>query len=353
MKYTLQIAFSKSVGDILLRVCEYAKKFGTDKAKSINPLRFDFSGDVIEVTHPEKDSPLEDATIHALEIFTGIPLDWRSRWSEKLNNGKDIEGFFEHQFSDNIIEENDVDPEFHITFYVPLYEEGIYKHIKYIHDNLPKGHKFVANVIGITYDIAWACGMLNDDANKDECALTMLQNITKIANLTKLQEGRYKTVLKHIFLFQNYNLSGWSQQFTEKKLIEVCANLTLAMVEHYDTICKGSWEDYAWSENEIRQSRPIYAINILPRVIDTYLAIDHIIRDLLRGVAQDNIIDQDSLDKEKVKDAYKTILADEVQLISKYKEKFDSNLLNQEDYDEIFDKAYLHTILTLNLAKVA
>lgn len=42
MKYTLQIAFSKPVGDILLRVCEYANKFGTDKANRINPLLFDF-----------------------------------------------------------------------------------------------------------------------------------------------------------------------------------------------------------------------------------------------------------------------------------------------------------------------
>lgn len=338
MKYTLQIAFSRPVGDVLLRVCEYAKKFGTDKAKNINPLRFDFSGDIIEVTHPEKDCPLENAAIHAIEIFTGISLDWRNRWSEKLEDGKDIEEFFEHQFSENITEENEVDPELHLTFYVPLYEEGIYKHIKYILENLPKGHKFVANVIGITYDIAWACGMLNEGANKEDCASTMLQNITKIANLTKLQEGRYKTVLKHIFLFQNYNLSGWSQQFTEKKLVEVCANLTLAMVEHYDTICKGSWEDYAWSENEIRQSRPIYAINILPRVIDTYLAIDHIIRDLFRGIATDNIIDKESIDKEKVKDAYKSILAKEVELISQYKGKFNSGLKNQEDYDEIFDK---------------
>lgn len=352
MKYTLQIAFSKPVGDILLRVCEYAKKFGTDKAKNINPLRFDFSDDIIEVTHPEKDCPLEDAAIHALEIFTGIPLDWRSRWSEKLDNGKDIEEFFEHQFSDNIIEENDVDPELHITFYVPLYEDGLYKHIKYIHDNLPRGHKFVANVIGITYDVAWACGMLNDDANKEECASIMLQNITKIANLTKLQEGRFKTILKHIFLFQNYNLDGWSQQFTEKKLVEVCANLTLAMVEHYDTICKVSWVDYAWNENEIQQARPIYAINIQSRVIDTYLAIDHIVRDLLRGIAQDNIIDQDSIDKEKVKDAYKTILADEVQLISKYKEKFASNLLNQEDYDEIFDKEVVEQIKSIIVSNI-
>ena len=87
MKYTLQIAFSKPVGDILLRVCEYAKKFGTDKAKNINPLRFDFSGDIIEVTHPEKDCPLENAAIHAIEIFTGISLDWRNRWSEKLEDG--------------------------------------------------------------------------------------------------------------------------------------------------------------------------------------------------------------------------------------------------------------------------
>jgi len=103
MKYTLQIAFSKPVGEILLRVSEYSKKFGEDKADKINPLRFDFSGDIIEVTHPEKDCPLEDAAIHAIEIFTGLSLDWRNKWSEKLDDGNDIRDFFEHQFSEHIL----------------------------------------------------------------------------------------------------------------------------------------------------------------------------------------------------------------------------------------------------------
>lgn len=352
MKYTLQIAFSKPVGNILLRVCEYAKKFGMDKAKHINPLRFDFSGDVIEVTHPEKDCPIEDFAIHAIEIFTGIPLDWRNRWSEKLEDGKDIEEFFERQFSENILEENGVDPELHIVFYVPLFEECIYKHVKYIIDNLPPGHKFIANVIGITYDVAWACDMLDKEADRETCSYNMLQNIIKIAGLTKLQAGKYKTILKHIFLFQNYNLSGWSQKFTDKKLVEVCANLSLAMVEHYDTICRGSWEDYALSEEEIRQSRPIIAINIQSRVIDTYLGIDRIIRELFNGTADDNIVDKEEVDKKKVKDTYKKILTEEVQLTERYKDRFTNGLLNQSDYESLFDEVVAEKFKNIIIANI-
>lgn len=352
MKYTLQISFSKPVGDVLLRVCEYAKKFGKDKAKNIKPLRFDFSGDIIEVIRPQRNRNLEDAAIHTLEVFTGIPLDWRKNCSEELTDSKAVEDFFERMFSDNIVEENEVDAEFHIVFYIPLFEEGIYKHVKYILDNLPKGHKFVANVIGITYDVAWASGMIDKDSDRNVCTSNMLQNVTEIADLTKLQEGRYRTILKHIFLFQNYNLSGWSKRFTEKKLIDVCANLSLAMVEYYDIICRGSWEDYAWSEHEIRQSRPIYAINIESRVIDTYLAIDHIIRDIFKGVAQDNITDKQKIDKEKVKDTYKKILTEEVQLICRYKDCFSTGLLNQADYETRFNEEVAEKIKRIILTNM-
>ena len=338
MKYTLQIAFSKPVGDILLRVCEYANKFGTDKANRINPLLFDFSGNIIEITHPQKDCPIEDAAILALEMYMGICLNWRSEWSEQLMDERDVNDFFERMFSEHIIEEDGVDADFHLLFYVPLYEEGVYKHVKYILENLPKGHKFVANIIGITYDVAWACGMLGKKDDREKCSSNMLQNVTKLADLTKLQNGRFSTIMKHVFLFQNYNLNGWSENFTQKKLIDVCANLSLALVEHYDTICRGSWDDYAWSKNEIKQSRPIYAINIQSRVIDTYLAFDRIIRDLFQGVANDNILDKDKVDKEKVKDAYKKILSEEVSLVGNFKKRFRNGLLNQADYETYFDQ---------------
>ena len=338
MKYTLQIAFSKPVGDILLRVCEYANKFGTDKANRINPLLFDFSGNIIEITHPQKDCPIEDAAILALEMYMGICLNWRSEWSEQLMDERDVNDFFERMFSEHIIEEDGVDADFHLLFYVPLYEEGVYKHVKYILENLPKGHKFVANIIGITYDVAWACGMLGKKDDREKCSSNMLQNVAKLADLTKLQNGRFSTIMKHVFLFQNYNLNGWSENFTQKKLIDVCANLSLALVEHYDTICRGSWDDYAWSKNEIKQSRPIYAINIQSRVIDTYLAFDRIIRDLFQGVANDNILDKDKVDKEKVKDAYKKILSEEVSLVGNFKKRFSNGLLNQADYETYFDQ---------------
>ena len=246
MKYTLQIAFSKPVGDILLRVCEYAKKYGSSSADYINPLMFDFSDDrVIEVKRPEKNCPVADTSLFALEIFNGIPLRWMTKNScQSLKDENDIEEFFEREYSDKIVEEKDIDPEMHIVFYVPLYETGIYKHINYIIDNLPVGHKFVVNVIGITYDVAWSCKMLPTDTDKESCNASMLRNIQEITRRTYFENDSLIPTLRNVFIFQNYNISGWSQKFTTKKLIDICANLSLAMVQYYDVICHYSWNDF-------------------------------------------------------------------------------------------------------------
>lgn len=345
MKYTLQIAFSKPVGDILLRVCEYAKKFGRNSADYLNPLRFDFSDtNIIEVQRPEKNCPISDFALFAMELYNGIPLRWMTNdTTYELRDGRDIEDFFEREFSDHVVEDDDIEPEMHLVFYVPLYEFGIYKHVKYIIENLPQGHKFVVNVIGITYDIAWACRMLDGEMDKDVRGATMLRNIQELKNMTDVDKFDCHTLLRHIFLFQNYNMGGWSQNFTTEKLIDVCANLSLALVEHYDTICHYSWDDFAWEVDDegkkkkgSKEPRRIYAINLQSRVIDIYLAVDHIFRELFTGIADDHVIDTDEIDKIKVKDAFKKILEREVELIGKYKESFTSGLENQSDYDDIF-----------------
>ena len=276
MKYSLYIAFSEPVGEILLRVCEYAKKHGNHSANYIHPIRFDFSGtNVIEIKRLGKNCSVTDFALFALEMFSGIPVKWITEdEAHTLHDGHDIEDFFEREFSDNIIEENDVDAEMHLVFYVPLYESNIYKHVKYIIENLPIGHKFVVNVVGITYDIAWACRMLENEIEKDVRGAIMLRNIQELKNMTDVDKFNSHTLLKHIFLFQNYNLGGWSQNFTTKKLVDVCANLALALAEHYDTLCH-----YSWLE------RPIYAINVQSRIIDIYLAVNHIFRDLFNEIA--------------------------------------------------------------------
>lgn len=329
MKYSLYIAFSEPVGEILLRVCEYAKKYGSSTAELINPLRFDFSDtNIIEIKRLGKKCLVTDFALFAMESFSGIPVKWITQKDEThtLKDGKDIEEFFEREFSDKIIEEDDIDPEMHLVFYVPLYEFGIYKHVKYIIENLPIGHKFVVNVVGITYDIAWACRMLEKEIDKEIRSAIMLRNIQELKNMTDVDNFNSHTLLKHIFLFQNYNVNGWSQNFTIKKLIDVCANLSLALTEHYDTICH-----YSWLE------RPIYAINVQSRVVDVYLAVNHVFRDLFNEISENNLINNDKVDKIKVKETFKKILKEEVKLIRKYKEAFSSGLVNQSEYDDFFN----------------
>ena len=328
MKYTLHIAFSELVGDLVLQVREYAKKFGKNTAELINPLRLDFSdSNIIEVKTPEKKCPLTDFALYAMELFSGIPMKWTTNnTTYRLQNGKDIEDFFEREFSDKIIEDDDIDPEMHLMFYVPLYEFGIYKHVKYIIENLPSGHKFVVNVIGITYDIAWACRMLDEEIEKDARSAIMLRNIQELKNMMDVDTFNSHTLIKHIFLFQNYNVSGWSQNFTTKKIVDVCANLALALAEHYDTLCH-----YSWLE------RPIYAINVQSRIIDVYLAVNHIFRDLFNEIAEYNVINNDEIDKIKVKEAFTKILKEEINLIGKYKDNFTSGLVNQSEYDDLFN----------------
>ena len=93
MKYTLHIAFDKRVGDILLRVCEYAKKYGSHSANHIHPIRFDFSNtNVIEVKRLEKKCLVADIPLFAMESFCGIPVKWvTENTAQRLKDGNDIE----------------------------------------------------------------------------------------------------------------------------------------------------------------------------------------------------------------------------------------------------------------------
>lgn len=350
MKYTLQIAFSKLVGDIILRVCEYARKYGSSSADYINPLLFDFAEDnKISVKRPEKIAPAADYSLFALELYTGVPLQLiATNRSKTLNDKNDVEEFFEEEYSEQIVEERDIDPEMHIVFYVPLYETEIYKHIDYILDNLPVGHKFVVNVIGITYDVAWACGLLGANVDKEVCSAAMLQNIQAITKRADFAQDASVPMLRNVFIFQNYNISGWSQKLTKKKLVEICANLSLAMVQYYDTICHYSWDTFALDDKaddekaegyqHCKGLRPIYAINIQTRILDRYLAVDHIFRALFCGTASECVIDDTTVDKENVKDAYQEILKEEAKLIGEYKKSLASGLASQSEYNALFSQ---------------
>lgn len=326
MKYTLHIAFSKSVGDILLRICEYVNKFGNSSAKCIHPLLFDYVGDNIEVKRPEKNCPLGDYALFALEMKLGIPLRWMvHNSSEVLKTGQSIEDYFEKEFTAHIIEENNVDAEMHLVFYIPLYELGMSEKVRKIITNLPHGHKFIVNVVGITYDMASACNLLENDIRRDARTSVMTKNMEDLTSMTDVRTNSGKTLLKHIFIFQNYNINGWSLNFNRKRFIDVCANLSVALAEHYDVLCH-----YSWLE------RPVYAINVRSQVIDIFMAVNHIFRDLFKWKGQENIIDKNAVDKEKVKEAYKKILQSEVELIEKFKNNCTTGLDIQSKYDESF-----------------
>ena len=100
----------------------------------------------------------------------------------------------------------------------------------------------------------------------------------------------------------------------------------MALVEHYDTLCR-----YSWLE------RPIYAINVQSRIIDVYLAVNHIFRDLFNEIAGHNVVNADEVDKIKVKEAFTEILKKEVELIGRYKEMFSNGLVCQSEYDDFFN----------------
>lgn len=339
MKYTIQIAFSEPVGDIILRVSEYAKKYGDHLATCLNPLLFEFTDSGISVKRPEKNCPIMDMAVFAMEVYSNIPLQWVTKnRAIILSDDSEIEEFFEREYSNQIIEDRGVDAEMHLLFYVPLYEEGISEKVNYILENLPSGHKFIANTIGITYDMAWACNMLPSNYSKEACKQNMLENISVLVDLTRLKPNQYKTRLKHIFLFQNYNASGWSQAFTTKKFIEVCSNLSLSLIEHYDVICKPSWQDFAESVENEQVSKPIVAVNVQYEILDIYLAVNSVFRNLFKNIGSGNIIDKDDIDKEKVKRAYKDILEQEVNVIDKFRQSLGLDLKDKSEYRDIFNK---------------
>lgn len=323
MKYTLHIAFDQDTGEAVLRTCEYVKKYGETISPYFEPILMEKSGEGAIVMRPEKNCPLADTAIRALELYYQIPLHWAvENKKEILANGNEIEDFFEQKYAHNILEDRPVDAELHLMLYVPLFNDGVVDNVRQVIDNLAVSQKYVVNVLAIPYDIAQACGLKHPSLSREERYRVMLGNAEALAVLRE-ENPR----LRHIFIFQNYNVKKQSKNFDYPKFVKTCGELSMALIEHYDVVCHYSVLD-----------RPFYAINIDSKIIDKYLIVDRWFRDLFQENVKPNIIDEDTLDKEKVRETYRKILKEEAVLLKEYKEHLDGSLESQAEYDKLFTK---------------
>lgn len=323
MKYTLHIAFDLDIGDAVLHICEYVKKYGEYSSPYFEPLLMEKFGEGAIVMRPEKNCPAADIAIHALELYCQIPLHWAvENKKERLGNGNEIEDFFEQKYIHNIVEDKPVEAELHLMLYAPLYKEGIVDNIRQVVDNLAISQKYVVNVLAIPYDIAQACGLKHPSLSREERYHVMLGNAKALSSL-RGEDSR----LRHIFTFQNFNINKQSKNFDYTKFVSTCGELSMALIEHYDEVCHYSILD-----------RPFYAINIESKIIDKYLIVDRWFRDLFRENVKPNIINEDTLDKEKVREIYRKILKEEAVLLKDYKEHLIGGLYSQTEYDTLFTK---------------
>lgn len=323
MKHQIHIAFDRDVGDAVLRICEYVKKYGEFVSPYFEPLMMEKSGEGAIMMRPEKDCPIADTAIRALELYYQIPLHWAiENKKEKLADGNEIEDFFEQKYAQSILEDRPVDAELHLQLYVPLYKERVLDNVRQVVENLPVSQKYVINILAIPYDIAQVCGLKHPSLSREERYRVMLGNAQALADLRK-----ENTCLRHIFTFQNYNINRQAKDFDYAKFIKVCGELSMALIEHYDVVCHYSVLD-----------RPFYAINVDSKIIDKYLIVDRWFRELFQENVKPNIIDNDMLDKEKVRDTYRKILNEEAVLLKEYKEHLTNSVESQAEYDKLFTK---------------
>lgn len=323
MKYTLHIAFDEVIGGIILNVSEYIGKFGRSVKDNVQPLMFIFDDDKISVKRPEKRSNVGDAILIAAELKTGIPLQWVTHNKATILEGNDdIEDFFETEYSTNIIQSRGVDPELHILFYVPLYDkENTAQKIERLTSCLPKGHKFVINIVTLTYDVMKTCRLIKDRYSYEEHRRIETDNIHRLVKYVEEQSP-----LTRIYFFQNFSKEGWSLNFTKNKLITTCSELSLALIEHYETVCHYSF-----------LRRPLYVLNVETSVIDIYLAVNTMVRNLFAKEFETDIVNTETLDRNKVHYIYRNILKKEYDIINKYVGTI-TNKANLDNLTSLFDE---------------
>lgn len=317
MKYTLHIAFDENIGDAVLRTYERVKKFSQSESHCFAPLLLSPDGHGFEAKRPELSCPEADLLLAGLELKLGIFFRWALNNNvAKLRCDDDITEYFEKIYISNVTRENGVDPELHLLFYVPLYENEYIRYVERVIANLPRDYKFVVNIIAIPYDIGEVCGFLKHAIDREE------RNAYMTSVMSQALDIRHRNgILKYIILFQNRNLDGWSLNFNREKFVCTCADFATFMISSYHDVAK-----------YVEPNRPIFAINSQSYVLDIYHAINIWIRDLFMRESSQYIIDYTDDSAEGTADhLFSQIMAKERTVIKQF---VDGLKLDNKEYTE-------------------
>lgn len=317
MKYTLHIAFDEKIGDAVLRTYERVKKFSKSEAHCFAPLLLSPDGSGFEAMRPELSCPEADLLLTGLELKLGIFFRWALKNKvTKLRSDDDITEYFEQTYISNVTRESGVDPELHLTFYVPLYEREYVHYVEKVLLNLPQDYKFVVNIIAVPYDIGAACGFLKFAIDREERNAYMASVMSEL-----LEVRRHHDMLKYVILFQNRNLDGWSLNFNRDKFICTCADFATFMISSYHDVAK-----------YVEPNRPIFAINTQSYVLDIYHALNLWIRDLFMRESSQYIIDYTDESAEGTADyLFSQIMSKEKTVIKRF---VDGLKLDDKEYSE-------------------
>lgn len=317
MKYTLHIAFDENIGDAVLRTYERVKKFSQSESHCFAPLLLSSNGQGFEAKRPELSCPEADLLLTGLELKLGVLFRWAlTNEVVKLRSDDDITEYFEKIYISNITRESGVDPELHLSFYVPLYEHEYVHYVERILRNLPQEYKIVANIIAVPYDIGIACGFLKSSIDREGRNAYMTSVMSEMIDIRQ----RYD-VLKYIILFQNRNLDGWSLNFNRDKFVCTCADFATFMISSYHDVAK-----------YIEPNRPIFAINTQSYVLDIYHALNLWVRDLFMKESAQYIIDDTDESAEGIADnLFSQLMAKEKAVIKHFVETLK---LNDKEYSE-------------------
>ncbi len=323
MKFSLHIAFDDFTGDIILRSDEYIRKFRPSLYRGFNPLVFLKNGEGYDVGYPEVYSKPLDFLVNAIEITQLLPISLLKKPKRiYLNDDVEISDYFEGQYLKNITQELKFDPEFHLVFYVNLFDDDEVQNVSRLISCLPKGFRFKVTIITISVCIAKAIGEKLDEP----ISQLRIKEIKNIRTLTDVEKRFDKPI--NIFTFENRNMDGWSMDYSLDKFVSTLSTLSTYFIAAYDEVlCRNV------------EHKEVFVFNTLTWNLDFYHYINTWITALFKDTAQEYLVhDIDDTTTASIDTMYSEILTKEKSAIQDALSQLDlTQPLSEKDIHTWFD----------------
>lgn len=306
MRAALHIAFDKKIADLLVRASEYVSKYGGSLSPYFETYYMDYDAvsgnDKLTVRQPRKISQLQDAALLSLDFALGglITFDEMTAGKDYLQH--EIDEFFDRCYARFAnVDRPEIDSRLSVFLYLPIYENNVSNSVSFVLRHLSKGHKFNVNVVTISYDVARCIG-ITGHIYPDSQKIITKDNLLALAAL-KETDSR----IDRILVFQNYNKVDRALNHTKDSVVSILAELCLLSIEHYTELYPNSGS-----------SKPITTLNLVSETVDVDSILNTWFQNLIESNLSDYRLNDETMDREKILNAYREIIDKEKEFIKKY-----------------------------------